>query len=314
MDPTRKHTILQGWKNRVYQPCVDKLIDSCLDNIHVFTPSSASNTIATVKTLDQFLLKLAATLSPVPSESKAAETTVSRAELGPSDPRVSDQASRETCSRRMYQPISILMIDSLSAFYWQERPQNNYSSFIVQLDRALQHLRTRWGLIVLYTTWSLHPSPEILYPESWRSKVKFRFTIAPKLLDCIPAHVDLVSLWRKQFEDWTEQAQRAQMVAKEPWQIPFMANRSETQHPPKNHPNARQESSSSEIDFEWDDVDDSNIGPKNQAKHLDDLDTARASYFQVQMAHPQPAHGRPWEIFRFSVSDVSGVQFFHIPC
>ncbi|KAF9970488.1 hypothetical protein BGZ73_006800 [Actinomortierella ambigua] len=290
-----RDTILKRWKDRLYLPAVEKLIDSCLANIHIFSPSSASTTIATLKTLDQYLLKLATTMALATSAPTAATKIVE------TDSTIHGPSASETCRIRTFLPVSILMIDSLSAFYWQERPQNNYSSFMSQLDRALHHLRTRWDLVVLFTTWSLHPSPEIIYPENWRSKVKFRFTIAPKLLERIPTHMDLIALWRTRFGDWMKRCQRMEAQTGEPWQ------KAEGKNHLMDSEQIRQGVPGSENDLRQKFI---NGGGLSLKEDEGDVDATGASFFQVQMAHPQPAAGRQWELFRFSLSDVDGVQFY----
>ncbi|KAG0361103.1 hypothetical protein BC939DRAFT_525824 [Gamsiella multidivaricata] len=145
---------------------VEQLALSCLKNVHVFRPPDAISAIVILRTLDQYL-------SINTSTTTTATTTP---------------------------PCALLMIDSLSSFYWQERAQTNHTRYMTALIDALNRLAVRRKLIFVSTTWSLpsaNSTTDRTITDALRARLRYRFLMQPKTLERFETDGDLRREWLK---------------------------------------------------------------------------------------------------------------------
>ncbi|KAF9203874.1 DNA repair protein xrcc2 [Haplosporangium sp. Z 27] len=224
------------------QAKMDLLVQSCLRNVHVFRPQDAISAIVILRTLDQYI---------------AASTSIGSPSLSIPSP-----------------PFAILMIDSLSSFYWQERASNNHNRFIGVLIDALNRLIPRWKLIFVSTTWSL-PSKTLAtdrtVTDTLRARFRYRFLMQPRTLDRFDSEDNLLREWM------TRQRARQQ----------------------QNHIQLDQGPSV--------------VGKKNTVitNLVEGGNEYTGSMFQAQMIIPSAEYTRQG-LFRFSVSDTAGVRSFSV--
>jgi hypothetical protein len=137
---------------------IKEIVLDALKRLHVFNPQSSLEFIATLCSLKEYL---------------------------------------EYCRQRTREIFSFIVIDSIMAFYWQDRAEESYrgnspssSVSLVQILNILSSLLSANGLVLLTTSWSLisdnylstlYP-PELAYKDTlshfWQSFVKYRFVIA----------------------------------------------------------------------------------------------------------------------------------------
>ncbi|KAF9426470.1 hypothetical protein BGZ94_006480 [Podila epigama] len=146
-----------------YQSKVDQLVASCLQKVHVFRPPSASSTILMLRSMDHYLTRVA-------SQNPFANS-----------------------------PFALLILDSISSFYWQEKLHNNHTRAMSQIIDALDRLVKRWKLVFVTTSWSL-PSPNVSIldrttTEALRARIKFRFLIQPSSIQRYPSEREVVQEW-----------------------------------------------------------------------------------------------------------------------
>ncbi|KAG0005261.1 DNA repair protein xrcc2 [Entomortierella chlamydospora] len=160
------------------QSKIEQLMLSCLRNVHLFRPQDAISAIVILRTLDQYL--------------------ASNTRVGSSSTSISNASP----------PFAILMIDSLSSFYWQERASNNHTRFTTVLIDALNRLVPRWKLIFISTTWSL-PSRTLAtdrtVTDALRARFRYRFLMQPRTLDRFDSEDDLVREWIKRQRERQQQ-------------------------------------------------------------------------------------------------------------
>ncbi|KAF9115456.1 hypothetical protein BGX27_007709 [Mortierella sp. AM989] len=223
------------------QAKIEQLVLSCLGNVHVFRPQDAISAIVALRTLDQYLTSNTA----VPSSSSSNNSP----------------------------PFAILMIDSLSSFYWQERASNNHTRFTTVLIDSLNRLVPRWKLIFISTTWSL-PSKTLTtdqtVTDSLRARFRYRFLMQPKTLDRFDSEDDLVREWARRQGMRRRQKQREHGLSSA----------------------GREDVTSNGDDGDGDEY--------------------AGSVFQAQMLIPSVENARQ-ELFRFSISDAAGVCSFSVP-
>ncbi|CAG8586097.1 4738_t:CDS:1 [Paraglomus occultum] len=139
---------------------ITEIAKDALRRLHVFSPRTPLEFIATLHSLKEYL---------------------------------------EHCQQRTRETFTFIMIDSIMAFYWQDRAEESYrgnsistssSVYLTQTLHILSSLLFANGLILLTTSWSLisdnslstaYP-PELVYKDTlshiWQSFVKYRFVVA----------------------------------------------------------------------------------------------------------------------------------------
>ncbi|CAO3564086.1 unnamed protein product [Mortierella alpina] len=153
------------------QSKIDKLALQCMKNVHIFRPPDAVSALVLLRTMDQYLEQHSAT---------PAKTALAPAQ--PNNP-----------------PFALLMIDSLSSFYWQEQALMTHRRFMTMLVDAIDRLVPRWKLVVVTTSWALastSSSSDRTTTDPLRARFKYRFLMQPRDLDRFATEAALLSEWR----------------------------------------------------------------------------------------------------------------------
>ncbi|KAI9236739.1 MAG: hypothetical protein BYD32DRAFT_418057 [Podila humilis] len=197
-----------------FQAKLNQLATSCLQKVHVFRPPSATTAIVMLRSMDQYLSQV----TPLATPSSGS-------------------------------PFALMILDSVSSFFWQEKLHSNHTRSMSQLVDALNRLARRWKLVFVTTSWLIpttdHSTLDRTTTDALRARIKFRFQLHPRILDRYPTERELIEEW--------------------------MTRR----------------------------------GPAS-VKQLEGL----FSLFQAQMVIPSAEHK---EVFRMSISDQAGVEFYRPP-
>ncbi|KAG0328208.1 hypothetical protein BGZ99_005874 [Dissophora globulifera] len=157
------------------QAKIEQLVLSCLRNVHIFRPPDAVSAIAMLRTMDRYL------------------------DLNTSNPSNSTSTITATAgAAALSPPATLLMIDSLSTFYWQERAQSSHTRFMTVLIDALNRLTARRKLVFISTTWSLPSSnakTDRTLTDALRGRLRYRFLMQPRILERFETEEDLVREW-----------------------------------------------------------------------------------------------------------------------
>lgn len=156
------------------QAKIEQLAMSCLQNVHVFRPPDAISTIVMLRTMDQYLLNISS------NPTSGTSTTVGGSNPSP--------------------PFALLILDSLSSFYWQERAQINHTRFMTVLVDALNRLVARWNLVYVSTTWSLpssYSTTDRTVTDTLRARLRFRFLMQPRTLERFETEENLIHEWSR---------------------------------------------------------------------------------------------------------------------
>ncbi|KAF9188666.1 DNA repair protein xrcc2 [Haplosporangium sp. Z 767] len=165
---------------------IEALIMSCLANVHVFRPPDAVSAIVYLRTMDQYLSL----------QTGAASTTDNTSTLYPAQTSRTTPRHSSTVSQRP--PFALLMIDSLSSFYWQERAQSSHGRYMTLLVDALQRLVPRWKLVFITTSWSIASaalSTDWTVTDALRMKLRYRFLMQSRDLQKFRTEADLLRAW-----------------------------------------------------------------------------------------------------------------------
>lgn len=150
-------------RSQEFQSKLDQLATSCLQKVHVFRPPSASTAIVMLRSMDQYLTQV----TPLATPSSGS-------------------------------PFALLILDSVSSFFWQEKLHSNHTRAMSQLVDALNRLVRRWKLVFVSTSWQL-PSNDLstdrTTTDALRARIKFRFLIQPRILDRYPSERELIDEW-----------------------------------------------------------------------------------------------------------------------
>ncbi|KAG9321878.1 hypothetical protein KVV02_008181 [Mortierella alpina] len=157
------------------QSKIDTLALQCMRNVHIFRPQDAISALVLLRTMDQYL----AQHSAAPATSHASSKKYQSAQ--PNNP-----------------PFALLLIDSLSSFYWQEQALMTHRRFMTMLVDAIDRLLPRWKLVVVTTSWSLAStsSSDRTTTDPLRARFKYRFLMQPRDLDRFATEAALLSEWR----------------------------------------------------------------------------------------------------------------------
>ncbi|KAF9949419.1 hypothetical protein BGZ72_008793 [Mortierella alpina] len=163
------------WNSPRMQSKIEKLALQCMKSVHIFRPQDAISALVLLRTMDQYL----AQHSVMPTTSHAASRTHQPAHLN--NP-----------------PFALLMIDSLSSFYWQEQALMTHRRFMTMLVDAIDRLLPRWKLVVITTSWSLAStsSSDRTTTDALRARFKYRFLMQPRDLDRFATEAALLNEWR----------------------------------------------------------------------------------------------------------------------
>lgn len=167
------------------QAKIEQLVVSCLRNVHVFRPPDAISTIVMLRTMDQYLFNISS--GPIISVATTGVGSGSRTEGASGGTHPSP-------------PFALLILDSLSSFFWQERAQTNHSRFMTVLVDALNRLVSRWKLVYVSTTWSLpslYSTTDRTVTDALRARLKFRFLMQPRTLERFRTQEDLLHEWSR---------------------------------------------------------------------------------------------------------------------
>ncbi|KAF9438944.1 hypothetical protein BGZ76_002607 [Entomortierella beljakovae] len=165
---------------------IEQLMASCLRNVHIFRPQDAISAIVVLRTLDQYMT----------SNSMSSSTS------------------------KPFPPFAILIIDSVSSFYWQERATNSHNRSITMLIDALNRLVPRWKLIFISTTWLLpskSSTTDRTITDALRARFKYRFLMQPRTLEKFDSQDSLVQEWirRQRIKHQQKKQQQDSSVASE---------------------------------------------------------------------------------------------------
>ncbi|KAF9286514.1 hypothetical protein BGZ68_002837 [Mortierella alpina] len=154
---------------------VDKLALQCMKSVHIFRPQDAISALVLLRTMDQYLAQHSATPTASHATSKKYPST-----------------------QPNNQPFALLMIDSLSSFYWQELALMTHRRFMTMLVDAIDRLLPRWKLVVVTTSWSLAStsSSDRTTTDALRARFKYRFLMQPRDLDRFANETALLNEWR----------------------------------------------------------------------------------------------------------------------
>ncbi|KAF9968227.1 hypothetical protein BGZ70_005770 [Mortierella alpina] len=154
------------------QSKIDKLVLQCMKSVHIFRPQDAVSALVLLRTMDQYLAQHSAT--PAKTSLAAAQSN-----NNPS--------------------FALLMIDSLSSFYWQEQALMTHRRFMTMLVDAIDRLLPRWKLVVVTTSWALAStsSSDRTTTDPLRARFKYRFLMQPRDLDRFATEAALLSEWRR---------------------------------------------------------------------------------------------------------------------
>ncbi|KAG0346588.1 hypothetical protein BG004_001342 [Podila humilis] len=151
-------------RSREFLAKLDLLATSCLQRVHVFRPQSVAIAIVMLRSMDRYLSQVTPVATPA---------------SGPF--------------------FSLLILDSLSSFYFQEKAQSNHTRAMTQLVDALNRLVRRWKLLFITTSWSI-PSNSLsaqdrATTDALLARMKFRFSLQPRNLDRFPSERQLIQEW-----------------------------------------------------------------------------------------------------------------------
>ncbi|KAF9576930.1 hypothetical protein EC968_000055 [Mortierella alpina] len=157
------------------QSKIDKLALQCMKNVHIFRPQDAVSALVLLRTMDQYLAHHSA------AQATSHTTSKKHPPAQPNNP-----------------PFALLMIDSLSSFYWQEQALMTHRRFMTMLVDAIDRLIPRWKLVVITTSWTLAStsSSDRTTTDPLRARFKYRFLMQPRDLDRFTTEAALLSEWR----------------------------------------------------------------------------------------------------------------------
>ncbi|KAG0258845.1 DNA repair protein xrcc2 [Mortierella polycephala] len=165
---------------------IEALTMTCLANVHVFRPPDAVSAIVYLRTMDQYLSL----------QTGATSATDNTSALYPAQTIHITPHHSSTPSQRP--PFALLMIDSLSSFYWQERAQSSHGRYMTLLVDALQRLVPRWKLVFITTSWSIASaalSTDWTVTDALRMKLRYRFLMQSRDLQKFRTEADLLRAW-----------------------------------------------------------------------------------------------------------------------
>ncbi|GJJ70028.1 DNA-repair protein XRCC2 [Entomortierella parvispora] len=266
---------------------VEGLIEACLQNVHIFRPPDAISTIVLLRTMDQYLQQHQHRQRPQnqppppsrPSQRRETSTPIQTASIPGA-------------------PFSLLMLDSISSFYWQERSQSSihHSRVLSTITDAFHRLSQHWDLVLISTSWSL-PSTTSFAPSSgpsrsnadktltdgYRKQLKYRFLMQSRNLERFTSENELMEAWHRIQDNGHDRPQPEHLKSFD------------------KRPGQQQDQSPQESE-QW----EHNSTTNDKSSTVD----RSGSVFQAQMILP---NNSPPEFFRISVSDREGVHVFEAP-
>ncbi|KAI1296057.1 hypothetical protein EDD11_007616 [Mortierella claussenii] len=287
---------------------IDQLIQTCLGNVHVFRPQDAASAIVILRTLPSYMARHSSGSSS--SYTVSASTTTAGAmplKLSSNTQQNATSTTNHTTTPvTQSPPFTLLILDSLSSFYVQERAQSHALSinklsrhprFLTTLLDSLTRLqKTRWNPIVISTTWSLPSSSfsasgqntaDRTVTDPVRSRFKYRFWMQPRLIQKYENEDALLREWHQrrmqkiQGKEQQKEVEQTMMTEQELCQQPRTLE---------------------------------TLGEDKEKKEEEKEGEERSrSVFQAQMITPLLTDPQRPELFRFSVSDKQGFSSFNVP-
>ncbi|KAK3818724.1 MAG: hypothetical protein J3Q66DRAFT_177018 [Benniella sp.] len=212
-DPAASHRDYMDPGTLEMQAKIEQLAMSCLRNVHVFRPPDAISTIAMLRTLDQYLMNLSSDPMMIAASITAGikpGSTTSRGGAG--------RAGGGAYSKNP--PFALLILDSLSSFFWQERAHANHARFMTLLVEALNRL-AKWKLVYISTTWYLPSSfstTDRTVTDRLRERLKYRFQMQPRTLERFDTEEKLLYEWSRRRRRQTYQRGTRESGALGEWQ------------------------------------------------------------------------------------------------
>jgi len=173
------------------QAKIEQLAMSCLRNVHVFRPPDAISTIVMLRTLDQYFMNLSS--DPMMIAAAAASITAGI------KPGSTSRGAGRAGGTYSNPPFALLILDSLSSFFWQERAHANHTRFMTLLVEALNRL-AKWKLVYISTTWNLPSSfstTDRTVTDRLRERFKYRFQMQPRTLERFDTEEKLLYEWSR---------------------------------------------------------------------------------------------------------------------